>query len=127
MRKPSVAGILACLFAMTAASCDRAEQTAQRTRSCPPLLLSLATIQLLGCVVDDNHLLEIGNPSPPAIPEDTPISFVAKLANAGPYCATVRAPTPIPPHLFVPIPGQPLFDNQAPCQAWREAPPVSKQ
>lgn len=120
MQKPSVTVALVCFFAITAASC------AQTKRSCPPLLQLEASIQPLGCYIYGNYLLGVGNPSAIAIPKGTPISFAAKLVNAGAYCATVPAPEPIPPHLFVVITGQPLFDNQAPCQAWREVPPVFK-
>jgi hypothetical protein len=126
MQKPSVTVALVCFFAITAASCAQTPQTAQFGRSCPPLF-QLEAIHLLGCYVDGNHLLGVGNASATAIPKGTLVSFAAKLVNAGAYCATVPAPEPIPPHLFVTITGQPLFDNQAPCQAWWEAPPVVKQ
>jgi hypothetical protein len=121
MQKPYVTVALVCFFAITAASC------AQTSRFCPPLLQLAASIQPLGCYIYDNNLLGVGNPSAIAIPKGTPVSFAAKLVNAGAYCASVPAPEPIPPHLFVVITGQPLFDNQAPCQAWREVPPVFKE
>jgi hypothetical protein len=126
MQKRSVTAALACFFAVTAASCAQTSQTAQTSRFCPPLF-QLKAIQPLGCYIYGNHLLGVGNPSAIAIPKGTPVSFAAKLVNAGPYCATVPAPEPIPPHLFVVITGQPLFDDQAPCQAWREVAPVFTQ
>lgn len=74
------------------------------------------------------YQLEVGNASAIAIPKGTPISFVAKLVNAGAYCATVSAREPIPPHLFVVITTPPpVLDNQAPCQAWHKLPPVFEQ
>ena len=126
MQKQSVSVALVCLSAITAASCAHTSQTARIRRFCPPFF-QLETIQPLGCYIYPDHLLGVGNPSAVAIPKGTPVSFSAKLVNAGAYCATVPAPEPIPPHLFVVITGQPLFDEQAPCQAWREVPPVLTQ
>ena len=123
MQKPSIRVALVCSFAITVASCAQIPQTG---RICPPLF-QLEITQPLACYVYSNHLLAVGNPSAIAIPKGTPVSFTAKLVNAGAYCATVPAPQPIPPHLFVVITGQPLFDDQAPCQAWREVPPVFTQ
>ena len=128
MQKSSVIVAVVCCFAITAASCMPTPQTADTTQTikfCPPLLV--LGVRPLGCFVFDNHLLGVGNPSATAIPKGTPVSFVAKLVNAGAYCATVPTPEPIPPHLFVVITGQPLFDDQTPCQAWREVPPVLTQ
>ncbi len=126
MRNLSATSILACLIAITAVSCAQTPPSPQTTRSCPPLF-QLANVQPLGCHVDGNHLLGVGNASAIAIPKGTLISFAAKLVNAGTYCATVPAPEPIAPHLFVVITGQPLFDDQSPCQAWRQVPPVLTQ
>jgi hypothetical protein len=90
-------------------------------------LIELTDVQPLGCFIYGNHLLGVGNASATPIPKGTTVSFTAKLVNAGTYCATVQVPEPIPPHLFVVIIGQPLFDDQAPCQAWRQVPPVLTQ
>ena len=126
MQNPSVTAALVCFVAITAVSCAHTPPTAQTRRFCPPLF-QLAAVQPLGCYIYGNHLLGVGNPSAITIPKGTPFSFAAKLVNAGAYCATVPAPEPIPPHLFVVITGQPLFDDQAPCQASREVPPVLTQ
>jgi hypothetical protein len=131
MQKSSVNITAACCLAIVVASCTRNQtsQTTQTTeltltnRSCPPFV-QLASIQPLGCYIDNNHFLGVGNPRPPAIPRGTIIFFTAKLENAGAFCASVPAPRPIPPHLFIAIGGQPLFDNDAPCQAWLQTPPV---
>jgi hypothetical protein len=130
MQKSSVTVALVSCFAITEASCTPTPQTAQTTqisRACPPLF-QLADIQPLACYVNRYYQLEVGNASAIAIPKGTPISFVAKLANAGAYCATAPAREPIPPHLFVVITTPPpILDNQAPCQAWRKVPPVFEQ
>jgi hypothetical protein len=123
MRKLSTAVAVGCCFTISAASCKQTPPPAQTGKLCPPLI-ELASIKPLACLVYGNHLLGVGNASKDAIPKGTPITFAAKLVNAGAYCATVPAPEPIPPHLFVVITGQPLFDDQAPCQAWQEVPPV---
>jgi len=68
----------------------------------------------------------LGGPTATTIPKGTAVSFAARLLNGGAYCTTVPAPEPILPHLFVVITGlygPPLFDDQAPCQAWRETTP----
>jgi hypothetical protein len=90
-------------------------------------LIELTDVQPLGCFIYGDHSLGVGNASATPIPKGTTVSFTAKLVNAGTYCATVQVPEPIPPHLFVVIIGQPLFDDQAPCQAWRHVPPVLTQ
>src|SRR5260370_32780010 len=111
---------------ISAISCAKARSTAQ-TGNCHAPRLELANVQLLGCYIDGYHLLGVGNASATPIPTGTTVSFTAKLVNAGTYCATVITPEPIPPHLFITITGQPLFDDQAPCQAWRQVPPVLTQ
>src|SRR2546423_1115232 len=126
MRNRSLRAVLVSFFAIGAMSCAQAPPTAQ-TGKCRPPLIELADVQPLGCYIYGNHFLGVGNPSATTIPKGTPVSFTAKLVNAGAYCATVPAPGPIPPHLFVIITGQPLFDDQAPCQAWRQVPPVFTQ
>src|ERR1700730_8841345 len=96
MQKSSVIVAVVCCFAITAASCMPTPQTADTTQTikfCPPLLV--LGVRPLGCFVFDNHLLGVGNPSATAIPKGTPVSFVAKLVNAGAYCATVPTPEPI--------------------------------
>jgi hypothetical protein len=118
--------VVVCLLAVTGGSCRQTPSATRNTRSCPPMF-RLADMQPLACWIDDNYLLEIGNASATAIPAGTSVSFVAKLVNAGAYCSAVRTTEPIPPHLGIVITGQPLFDNQATCQAWREVPPVVKQ
>jgi hypothetical protein len=90
--------------------------------NCPPMNRFLANTRSIGCSIDNNHLIQIGNPTGVAIPKGTPLSFTAKLENAGLYCATVPAPSAVPPHLFVTITGQPLFDQQGPCDAWWSPP-----
>ena len=122
MYKSSGAVALLCCFAITA-SCEPAPQTPQIVKFCPPSV----NLQPLSCGVTNNYLVAVGNPNRFAIPKGTPISFEAKLVNAGAYCTTVPAPEPIPAHLAIDIRGQPLFDNQAPCQAWQEVPPVFTQ
>ena len=125
MSNPSVADALVCFLAITAASCAQT-QPPRTARDCPRLL-KLEDSQPLGCHIYGNHLLGVGNASPVAIPKGTPVSFEAKLVNAGVYCATVPVQEDIPPHLFVVVAtGLPLFDDQAPCQAWLEGPPVLK-
>ena len=99
---------------------------AAQRRSCPPLI-QLGAVQPLACYVYD-HQLRVGNRSKITIPKGTPVTFTAKLENAGAYCATVLTREPIPPHLYGgAISGQPLFDNQAPCQAWQAWPTVFTQ
>ena len=129
MSKTFVVTSLVCCLALAAASWAQSAQTppAQNLKIqkfCPPLI-QLGNVEPIACFVDNNHLIGFGNPTKFAIPKGTQVSFVAKLVNAGPYCATVVLREPIPPHLFVFITGQPLFDNQAPCQAWRNVPPVN--
>ena len=126
MRNRSLRAVLVCFLFISAISCAKAPSTAQIGK-CRPPLLELANVQLLGCYIDGYHLLGVGNASATPIPKGTTVSFTAKLVNAGTYCATVQLPEPIPPHLFVTIIGQPLFDDQAPCQAWRQVPPVLTQ
>jgi hypothetical protein len=95
----------------------------------------MANAQTLACFVDQDHLLWVGNPSANPIPQGTELSLSAmrletngNCANPLAYCATVPAPEPIPQHLFIRVLGyQPIFDDQAPCQAWREVPPVLTQ
>jgi hypothetical protein len=127
MRNRSVKVALVCLFAIGAMlmSCAKAPPT--QTGNCRAPQLELANVQLLGCWIDGNHLLEVGNATATPIPKGTTISFTAKLVNAGTYCGTVTSSEPIPPHLFIAFTGQPLFDDQAPCQAWRQVPPVLTQ
>lgn len=129
MRKRAVTVALGCFVAIAAAaSCAQTPQTPQPTGRCPPLL-DLAAFRPIGCHVYPNHFLAVGNPTATTIPKGTAVSFAAKLLNGDAYCTTVPAPEPIPPHLFVVITGlygPPLFDDQAPCQAWREATPEVK-
>jgi hypothetical protein len=125
MRNRSLRAVLVCFVVISAMSCAKAPPTAQ-TGKCRPTMLELANVQPLGCYIYGDHTLGVGNASATAIPKGTPVSFTAKLVNAGAYCATVPVPQDIPPHLFVPILGQPLFDDQAPCQAWREVPLVNQ-
>jgi hypothetical protein len=82
----------------------------------------------LSCFIQ-NHMLNVGNQFPSVIRMGTPISFVAKLENAGFYARTIILPSDIPPHLSVNLsvafPGVlPLFDNNSRCQAWWVRPPV---
>jgi hypothetical protein len=115
----------ACCFVLGATSCGQTRQIPPVDKMCPPLL-ELGAIEPLTCWVNTNHQVEIGNASKSEIPKGTLISFAAKLENAGPRCTSVPAPSPIPAHLSITIGGQPVFDDQAPCQAWREATPAIK-
>ena len=126
---------IAGFIAITIMACRQAEPASQHAslgRSCPPVV-ALATTQPLACYVDAAHQLQVGNAGPSPIPQGTTISFAARRTNPdctpGPfaYCASVALAEPIPPHLFVAITGQPPFDDQAPCQAWRDVPPVATQ
>jgi len=121
--------------AIMAAACKQPLQAAQHAsigRSCPPVV-ALATTEPLACYVDADHQLQVGNAGQSPIPQGTVISFAARRTNPdctpGPfaYCASVTLAEPIPPHLFLAITGQPPFDDQAPCQAWRDVPPVATQ
>jgi hypothetical protein len=125
MKNASVTVAMACCFVLSAASCAQTRQISPVDKMCPPLL-ELGAIELLACWVNNNHKAEIGNASNSEIPKGTVISFTAKLENAGPHCSSVPAPRPIPAHLSITIDGQPVLDDQAPCQAWREATPVIK-
>ena len=127
-------GVAGCI-AILAVACRQTQQAPQHAaieRACPPVV-ALATTEPLACYVDADHQLQVGNAGPGAIPQGTIISFAARRANPdctpGPfaYCASVALAEPIPPHLFVAIPGQPPFDDQAPCQAWRDVTPVAIQ
>lgn len=124
MRIRSLRAVLFYFVVIGAMSC-KAPETAQIGK-CSPVKLELANVQPLGCFIYGDHTLGVGNASATAIPKGTPVSFAAKLVNAGTYCATVRVPQDIPPHLYVQIPGQPLFDGQAPCQAWWQVPLVNQ-
>lgn len=126
MQKTPFTATLVCCLAIAASPCTKAPQTQQGTKPCPPPPpnAQLVTIQQLTCFVDIDHRLNVGNPSGSAIPKGTPVFFTAKLENADLYCSKVPAPEPIPPHLSISIPGQPVFDHNARCQAWLELPRV---
>ena len=86
--------------------------------------MELAAIRPLTCFVDSYHRVQVGNASAEAIPEGAHVSFIARLETGGLYCTTVTLPKPILPHLFEVITNQRVFDDGAPCQAWREVTPV---
>ena len=132
MQKTPFTATLVCCLAIAATPCTKAPEPQQTTqipqgnKPCPPAQpnAQLVTIQQLSCFVDTDHRLNVGNPTANAIPKDTKVFFTAKLENAGLYCSTVPAPQPIPPHLSISIPGQPVFDHNTQCQAWLELPRV---
>jgi hypothetical protein len=127
MQKSALTVALVFCFAVCAASCT--PPPPQDFRLCPPSFQSQVlqfNLIPLDSYIGSDHVLRVGNASSVAIPQGTRIFFTAKLVNAGPYCATVLAPEPILPHLYVRIVGQPLFDDQARSQAWRIAPLVNQ-
>jgi hypothetical protein len=119
MRKACVTAGLGCILSIAALSLAEA-----RVTGAP--VAQIGKRISLACFIDNNHLLNVGNATPPAIPRGTPISFTAKLENAGSYSSTVPAPKDIPPHLFVTFTSLPVFDSAATCLAWRITMPVAK-
>ena len=141
MQRASITVVSACLVSVGAAGCAPAVQNAQVqggpggqvNLGCPPVF-QLANMVPVVCFVSSNHSLQLGNASANPIPSGTAVSFVARLANLGPqcdivapFCGSITLRQPIPPHLSVTISGQPQFDSMAPCQAWRNEPPVATQ
>jgi hypothetical protein len=128
--KPEVL-VLSFVAVISFVACSTGSQTASSAgpcppsgENCPPMDRFITNTRSLGCFINGYHMIEIGNPTGVAIPKGTPLSFTAKLMNAGLHCATVSAPRDVPPHLFVPITGQPLLDQQGPCDAWWSPPLV---
>ena len=70
----------------------------------------------LVCWIDGYFLLNVGSVT--RVRKGTPISFIAKLANAGLYARTIPLPRDIPPHLFVTFTGLPVFERNSECEAW---------
>jgi len=122
MRKPVFQAVASLSIAMSLMSCA---PSALVGLGCPPP--PIVSVKELACLVNNDHQVQVGNSGPPAIPNGTIVTFTAKLENAGNHCATVKISKPVPPHLFITITGQPLFDGSAPCKAWRKVELVNTQ
>jgi hypothetical protein len=116
----------AATFCIATAIVSCASQARIKRDGCAPSD-HFVNVQNLVCTVTHDHLLQIGSARPPVIPEGTSITYIAKLANAGNHCATIKIREPIPPHLNIVITGQPVFEAGSVCKAWRKLPPVLEQ